>query len=218
MNPLALVATLALGSPPVMKSPPPTCSLRGTLVVTDPGGHRFVPEYAEVYVDTRLPMPPRLTPREMKQKGRAFDPRILVVELEDTVVFSNLDPWPHEIHSEKIKNTFMSGLNQKPETFRREFTEVGESTLGCRIHPGMSGTILTVPNVFHVKVADDGSWSLSGLPAQPLKLIFWQRTGLSSAQTERTLTPCTDTAPVEVTLSKVPRAKPPPYGGRPTTD
>lgn len=184
----------------VMMAAPETCSLSGTLKVKDASGKVFEPEHAEVYVDTALEVTPRQQEREMGQKGRAFVPRILVVEKEDVVVFKNYDKEPHEIHAAKIKNTFVSGSNQKVETFQRTFDEVGESTLGCRIHKHMSGTILTVPNAFHVRVDKDGRWSLTGLPKQPLKVVFWQRTGLKTVSLEKELTPCVDVAPLDVVL------------------
>lgn len=216
MNPLTLLALVALVAP--TKTPADGCTLSGTLTVTDAQGQLFVPERAEVYVATRLPMTPRQQQRELVQKGRAFVPRVLVVEKEDVVVFTNLDPFPHEIHSERIKNSFLSGTNQKPETFRHTFSDVGEAKLGCLIHAGMSGTILTVPNALHAQVAADGTWKLTGLPAQPLDIVFWQHTGMDSAQQVRTVTPCSQTAPVDVVIRGAARSKSPPYGGRPSTD
>lgn len=217
MSTLSLLTLLLVTSPPAEPPKLGACTLSGTFAVEDLEGKTFEPEHAEVYVSTRLPMTPRQQEREMGQFGKAFVPRILVVEREDVVVFTNRDPFPHEIHAAKIKNTFMSGMNQKPETFRQLFSETGESTLGCRIHPGMSGTVLTVPNAFHVKVDKDGKWSLSGLPRQPVELVFWQRTGMDSASETRKVTPCVDTN-VAVTLKRVKKAKAVPYGGRPTTD
>lgn len=217
LSPLLLSAWLSSGAPPAA-TPTGTCTLTGRLTVTDAAGKPFVPEHAEVYVDTPLPLSPRLQKWELVQEGRAFVPRVLVVEQHDTVVFTNRDPFPHEIHAERVSNAFGSGTNRKPETFRLDFTQVGESTLGCRLHPGMRGTILTVPNAFHVKVAPDGTWRLTGLPQRPLKLNLWQYSDKGSSFETRQVTPCSQTAPLEVTIRGASPARTPPYGGGISTD
>lgn len=214
MNPTVLFTVLALSSP-VTESPAQSlgsCTLSGTLTVVNPTGAAFEPDHAEVYVDTSLPVMPRQQEHLMRQRERAFSPRILVVEKDDTVLFQNEDREPHEIHADKDKNTFVSGQNLKPETFRQAFQEVGESFLGCRIHAQMSGVILTVPNSFHAKVGPDRKWSISGLPRRPIDLVFWQHTGTATVVERRRVTPC-DTTTLDVTLRASANTKARPYGG-----
>ncbi|MFT3711592.1 MAG: hypothetical protein QM817_28480 [Archangium sp.] len=214
---LFLFTALALSSPPVESAQSlGTCTLSGTLTAVSPSKLPFEPEYAEVYVDTRLPVPARNQEHLMRQLDKAFIPRILVVEQEDTVLFKNEDKQPHEIHADKDKNTFVSGENLKPETFRRSFQDVGETLLGCRIHSEMSGVILTVPNSFHARVAK-GKWSISGLPRKQVKLVFWLRSGSATRTEIREVTPC-DTESVNVTIENAPQNQQKPYGGQTRTD
>lgn len=215
MNPSVLFTVLALSSPMSESAPAQSlgsCTLSGTLTVVNPTGAAFEPDHAEVYVDTAFPLAPRQQEHLMLQRARAFFPRVLVVEKDDTVLFKNEDREPHEIHADKDKNTFVSGQNLKPETFRQAFQEVGESFLGCRIHAQMSGVILTVPNSFHVKVGKDGKWSISGLPNKPIDLVFWEHTGTATVTQRRRVTPC-DTQSIDVKIQAGANTKARPYGG-----
>ncbi|MFO0595887.1 MAG: hypothetical protein U0228_11295 [Myxococcaceae bacterium] len=217
MNPFPLVAALALGSPTDTAPSLGTCTVSGVFTVTDVRGEAFEPEFAEVYVDTRLPISPRQQERTLRQKNKAFVPRVLVVEAEDTVIFKNEDDFPHEIHADRSRNAFVSGQNQRPETFRLQFSEVGESLLGCRIHPQMSGVVLTVPNAFHVAVGPGGKWSLGGLPAQDLELVFWARNGMKTNVERRRVKACTDTK-VDVTVKGATPPLATSYGGQVRSD
>ena len=181
----------------VLSADPPeeTCTLRGKLTVLE-NGKPSKGGFSEVYVDEGVKTQPLRTERKMSQLRRAFVPRVMVVEKEDTVVFVNEDTEVHEVHCDKDVNTFDTVRNVRPVTTKKQFTEVGVARMGCHVHDSMSALILTVPNRFHAHVADDGTWSISGLPRKALTLRVWNPRGTS----EPIKVPACETKPIDTSL------------------
>lgn len=199
----SVITALILVSP---EAPEPLCSLEGTLVLRGPDGVQRLADFAGVYVNSRNLGQDPAGRHRMAQKGRQFDPHVLVVQAGDTVDFVNLDKEPHEVHAERNVNLFDAKReNSKELTYSKLFLDPGISQIGCRIHAAMSALIITVPNAFHAPVDPQGKWRISGLPKRPLELTFWAE---GATPVTRRLTPCVS-APVQVVLESQVAVKPP---------
>ena len=195
------ISALILVSP---EAPEAMCTLEGTLMVQGPDGVEVVPAFAEVYVNTHnltAAPPVRHTMVQRPEAvGPQFFPRVLAVQVGDTVDFRNEDTQPHEVHAKRDVNLFdVKKENSKELTYSKLFLDSGISTIGCQIHRNMRATILTVPNSFHAHVDQKGMWKISGLPKRELEVVFWDSGG---KQVKQRLTPCVS-GPVNVSLKVV---------------
>ena len=177
----SFISALILVSP---EPPEAGCSLEGSVTVTNADGQEEAPAFAEVYIaNASLGSPAAPSRHTMIQRNTQFEPRALVVQVGDTVDFRNEDSEPHEVHAERLVNTFdVKRENSKELTYSKLFLATGISDIGCRIHSKMSATILAVPNSFHTHVDRNGKWKISGLPKRELEVVFWAAGGKTVTQ------------------------------------
>ena len=68
----------------------------------------------------------------------------------------------------------MFNRSQLPgSTFTRSFERPDSILVRCDIHSQMIAHILVLPNVFHTMPADDGSYSVAGVPPGTYELTAW---------------------------------------------
>ncbi len=72
----------------------------------------------------------------------AFQPNFLLIELGDTVVWTNTVSTPHTTTADG--GQWDSGVMGKDDTFSYTFNSLGTFTYVCSIHPSMTGTIEVV--------------------------------------------------------------------------
>ena len=202
MTLLTFISALILVSPEAPEPSEP-CSLEGSVTVTNEKGEEEAPAFAEVYIaNASLGSPGARSRHTMIQRNTQFEPRALVVQVGDTVDFRNEDSEPHEVHAERLVNTFdVKRENSKELTYSKLFLATGITDIGCRIHSKMSANILVVPNSFHTHVDKNGKWKISGLPKRELEMVVWEAGGRTVTQK---LTGCAS-GPTHVSLG----AKPP---------
>src|SRR4029453_1575752 len=103
-----------------------------------------------------------------------FSPPWAVVQRGKTIAFPNLDNIYHNVFSLSSGNSFDLGLysaggaGQAPT-----FSEPGVVDIYCNIHPEMAASVLVVPNRYFVKVRQDGSFELPGVPSGRRKIAAW---------------------------------------------
>ena len=81
---------------------------------------------------------------EMAQKGKQFDPTVLVVPVGTSVGFPNRDTVRHHVYSFSPVKTFelklYSGVPANPVVFDK----IGIAVLGCNIHDAMTAWVVVV--------------------------------------------------------------------------
>lgn len=112
---------------------------------------------------------------QMQQKGLAFLPALLAVQLGTKVEFPNLDDTYHNIFSYSPAKRFDLGRyrpDEKP-TPSQVFDKAGLITLRCDIHEHMRALILVLDTPYFIKTGPDGRFRLTGLPAGSYVLKAW---------------------------------------------
>jgi plastocyanin len=167
----ALPLAFLLAAPPV---------LAGTISVlvemSEKGGGKATDlSDVVVYVEgarARLRTPAPAKPA-IVMKGKAFNPRVVVVPVGGTVDFPNEDPIFHNVFSVSGENRFDLQLYKRPKSGAQTFRHPGVVRVYCNIHPQMSAVVLVRDNPFFAKAAPDGSFTIEGVPAGRYKLTAW---------------------------------------------
>jgi len=131
-----------------------------------------------VYVKSGLParqwpVPP--TPVAMDQKGCIYSPRVLGVMTGQDLEITNNDPSMHNVHplpkNNKEWNTSQAPKGEKMiKQFDKEDIMI---PFKCNVHPWMKAYVGVVSHPFFAVTAEDGSFSLKGLPPGDYTLEAW---------------------------------------------
>ena len=112
---------------------------------------------------------------EMRQKDKAFVPRVLAVEVGQTVRFPNEDHVFHNAFSVSKGNAFdlglfkggakydettLSKIEKGPEAGMVKFKAPGRVDVFCNIHTSMSAVIVVLPHMYHTRSNADGVFTL----------------------------------------------------------
>ena len=113
--------------------------------------------------------------RQVPQKGLAFLPALLAVQVGTKVEFPNLDDTYHNIFSFSPAKRFDLGRYRPDERPipSQTFDAPGLVTLRCEIHEHMRGLILVLDTPHFVVTEPDGRYRLGGLPAGRYTLKAW---------------------------------------------
>ena len=112
----------------------------------------------------------------LDQQDYTFVPRVLPVMAGVEINFHNSDDELHNIHTRskgrrrnrefnraQRPNSSLSTVFQRPDSIR----------VVCDIHSQMIAHILVLPNPFFTKIADDGTYSIAGVPPGEYELVAW---------------------------------------------
>jgi len=109
----------------------------------------------------------------MKQQGKQFVPRMLVVQKGTTVDFPNMDAVFHNVFSVAPDNSFDLGSYRQGESKSVALAKPGVVTVYCNMHPQMVGHVLVVPNAMFVKTGADGFYKLPNVPTGKHRIVAW---------------------------------------------
>jgi plastocyanin len=130
-----------------------------------------------VYVDGIRASPVRGKTLEIKQRDKQFAPRVAVVPVGTRLIFPNQDTVIHNVFSTSAGNTFDLGSVKGGETSTPVvLLRSGPVEIFCNIHSKMRSDVLVVPNGHWTRVAADGSFQISGVPAGTRKVVLWSPT------------------------------------------
>ncbi|HEX7670005.1 MAG TPA: carboxypeptidase regulatory-like domain-containing protein [Polyangiaceae bacterium] len=101
-----------------------------------------------------------------------FIPFVQVVTVGGRVLFSNGDPFPHNIFSPD-DGRFDLGLVPPHGAAAHTFKTAGVYTLLCNLHPNMIGYVVVSPSTFFAKANAKGEFSLKDVPAGSYKITAW---------------------------------------------
>ena len=115
------------------------------------------------------------TQMEMVQENLHFLPDFLVVPQGSTVSFPNSDPVFHNVFSLSKARQFDLGYYPAGQTRKVTFNQAGVVQVYCHLHSQMSAAILVVPNAWHTRTQDDGTFSLANVPAGVHTVVVWHK-------------------------------------------
>jgi len=128
---------------------------------------------------------------EMVQKGKAFVPHVLAVNVGTTVDFPNYDPIFHNAFSNYNGQIFDIGLYPPGTTKSIAFHRDGVVRVFCNIHPAMSALIVVLKSPYFSVSTKKGDFQITGVPSGSYRMqVFHERA------TEQTLTVLTRTIEV----------------------
>ena len=101
-----------------------------------------------------------------------FVPFVAVVPVGGKVVFTNDDPFPHNVFSADGEH-FNMGILAPHEARARVFTSAGAHALLCNLHPGMLGYALIVPSSYFAKADAHGHFAIKDVPPGTYQITAW---------------------------------------------
>jgi plastocyanin len=118
------------------------------------------------------------TPRaRMDQRGEQFFPRILAITVGTTVDFPNNDTTFHNVFSLSRVEPFDLCRYRPGRTGSIVFRRTGIVPVFCDIHTHMSAYILVFNHPFFAVTAEDGSYTIAGVPPGTYNLLVWSELG-----------------------------------------
>ena len=126
---------------------------------------------AIVYLD--IAGPPARATAAMKQQGKQFSPRVLVVQKGTKVDFPNMDAVFHNVFSVTPDNSFDLGSYRQGESKSVTLAKPGVVTVYCNMHPAMVGHVLVVPGPLFARTGSDGFYKIANVPAGKHRIIAW---------------------------------------------
>jgi plastocyanin len=158
---------------------PPAYQLRGAQSTpeTDRPGDDNELRDVVVFLEGNLSSSGAPIQKELPQRNRRFDPRLLVVPVGSTVSFPNDDPIFHNVFSLSKAKPFDLGYYPAGHTRVVKFNEAGIVQVYCHLHSNMYAVIVVVPNHWYTRPADDGTFSLTGIPPGRYEMVAWHMSG-----------------------------------------
>lgn len=133
------------------------------------------PSLAVVYLEGEFPPAASAPTVKLEQKGLAFIPSLLPIQVGTRVEFPNLDDVYHNIFSFSPPKRFDLG-RYRPEDRpipSQVFDKPGLVTLRCEIHNHMRGLVLVLNTPHFVVTDEEGRFRLTNLPAGRYVLKAW---------------------------------------------
>lgn len=116
-----------------------------------------------------------VTPSQIEQRDRRFQPDLVVVPAGSTVTFPNMDPIFHSVFSFSKAKTFDLGSYDKGETRKVVFSRPGIVDIYCHLHPNMSATIVVTPNRWYARVDRSGHYQIPDVPPGQYTVVAWHK-------------------------------------------
>ena len=158
-----------------------------TIVVLDEAGQAVPQAAVSVFVKGARNTPPPGTTANMAQKGRAFQPTLLVIQTGTSVLFPNFDTVRHHVYSFSPTKKFEIKLYAGTPAAPVLFDKAGTATLGCNIHDQMLGYVHEVDTPYFGVTGADGQLSID-LPAGEHRVnVWWPALGETNPGVEQPL-------------------------------
>lgn len=151
--------------------------LTGTVQLLSLGQPLRASEAAEAVVYFRplaaktLPQPP--PEAQMVTRRKQFVPRVVAIQVGQSVRFPNQDPILHNAFSTSIGNEFDSGVYGNGAGAQHVFTKAGLVKVYCNVHHAMFGHILVLDTPWFARPDSVGGFALLGVPDEPGDLVVF---------------------------------------------
>src|SRR5579859_2947841 len=153
---------------------PPISIARGNLVGTVKTMPAALQGTAVVYLEDgpKEDVPSHLQAVTIDNKQMNFIPFVAVVAAGGKVVFTNEDPFPHNVFSPDGDKFNMGNIPQHG-AHQRTFRNPGPYSLLCNLHPGMLGYLLVTPSTWWARTDAKGHFSMKHIPSGTYKATAW---------------------------------------------
>jgi plastocyanin len=171
--PSASAASASASAPAVSPESPPAVH-EGNVVGSITSKPTALAAYGAVYLEDgpKEGAPEHPSSVTIANRQMAFVPFVRVVAAGGRVVFSNADPFPHNVFSPDNEK-FNMGIIAQNAGHARVFPNPGAYSLLCNLHPGMLGYLLVTPSAWFARTDAKGSFALKQVPAGTYKLTAW---------------------------------------------
>lgn len=160
-----------------------------SLVVSRAGGLANAFIYVKAGLEGKRFDPPT-TPVVIHQKGCWFLPRVLGIQVGQTLEVANDDPVTHNIHPMAMVNrewNHSQGAGDPPIN-RRFIHPETMIPVKCNIHGWMHGWIGVVAHPYFASSQEDGTYAIANLPPGTYTIAVWQER-LGTQERQVTLSP-----------------------------
>jgi plastocyanin len=153
---------------------PPTTVSRGNIVGTVTTKPAAFAWQAVVYLEDgpKEDAPSHLQTVTIANRQMNFIPYIAVVAEGGKVVFTNEDPFPHNVFSPDNEK-FNLGIIPPNGAHVRVFKSSGAYSLLCNLHPGMLGYLLVTPTTWFARVDAKGKFAMKHVPSGTYRVTAW---------------------------------------------
>jgi plastocyanin len=153
--------------------PPPSIP-RGNIVGMVTTKPAALQGQAVVYLEDgpKEDVPSHLQTVTIDNRQMNFIPFVGVVAVGGKVVFTNEDPFPHNVFSPDGEKFNMGNIPQNG-AHQRVFHSPGAYSLLCNLHPGMLGYLLVTPSTWFARTDAKGKYLMKHVPAGTYKLTAW---------------------------------------------
>ncbi len=138
---------------------------------------------------------------QLVQKGKRFEPHVLVVPVGTAVEFPNRDPFFHNVFSLFEGKRFDLGLYEAGSSRAVHFDRVGISYIFCNIHSQMSAAVIALDTPYYATAGGDGSIVIENVQPGRYKLNVWHEA--SSPETLSSLSRVVSVMPGSTSLGRI---------------
>jgi plastocyanin len=115
---------------------------------------------------------------QLVQHNKAFEPRVLVVQVGTLVEFPNKDPYLHNVFSLFNGKRFDLGFYEAGSSKTVRFDRPGVSFLFCSIHEEMTAAVVAVDTPYFGLSDHTGRISIPNVPDGRYEMHVWYERGL----------------------------------------
>jgi plastocyanin len=153
---------------------PPPAIVRGNIIGTVTTKPAAMAANAVVYLEDapQEDAPARMQTVTIDNRQMNFIPFVQVVAVGGRVVFSNEDPFPHNVFSPDNEKFNVGNIPQNG-SHQRVFSKPGAYSLLCNLHPGMLGYLLVVPTTHYARADAKGKFTMKHVPAGSYRVSAW---------------------------------------------
>ncbi len=217
------------GTPPVPKkidtSADPTCGAKNPNLTTEDNvvtngklANAFVYIKDGTTADgkkiTEFTFPTPTTPITLDQNGCHYRPHVLGAMVNQDIQITNSDPTTHNIHFTPKSNPDwnQSQPNGAPPLMHKLARSEVLVPVKCNQHPWMKAYIGVLKHPFYAVSAEDGSYTIKGVPAGKYTVVAWHEGGATgSEKTMEVTVPASGSATADFAFGEAPAA-----AGRPS--
>ncbi len=153
---------------------PPTSVPRGNITGTVTTKPAALQGQAVVYLEDgpKEDVPSHLQAVTISNRQMNFIPYVAVVAEGGKAIFTNEDPFPHNVFSPDNEKFNLGNIPQNG-AHSRVFHNPGAYSLLCNLHPGMLGYLLVTPSTWFAKADAKGKFLMKHVPSGTYKVTAW---------------------------------------------
>jgi Carboxypeptidase regulatory-like domain len=166
--------TIQMAADPYCQSQHASAPAKDEEVVVDGSG-----DLANVFVYVKnVPgtYPPPATPVVLDQHGCQYHPHAVVLQVGQPLQIKNSDATLHNIHALPVINSqFNEGQPVQGMVSTKKFdkAEITPFHVKCDVHGWMKAFMAVMPNPFYSVSAENGTFTISGLPPGSYTIVAW---------------------------------------------